>query len=502
MKKTTQFVSTLFFCFCFVCYSAAQNVKDITIVVSAEMPDISNSISGRYAELQHLVLQHKEKSESTFFIFGGASIGPSALSNLDRGSHIIDLLNSLEPDAMGVSKSDFSYLENELSLRSYEAAFPIVASNIADSRTKTTLDGLVDNAIITKGKIKLGFLSVVNKRLIDEYLLKNVSVSDAIVAIETKAKVLREAGADIILLHYFYPYDFVPQLLDEQVIDIAFNSNTRLFPSEKQELAKHAKILAIDSPGNAIVAELELGSNISLRSSQRLKLLEMTPDPTIQAQVNAYKFRLDRLLDDRIGYWDGDFSTQRQSVRTGENAFGNYIVDTMRTITGADTALINGGSIRGRKSYSGNTAITRRTIASELPFRSTLNVISIKGQYIRDALEVGLSGLDELKGTFPHISGMQLTFNSKAVAGQRIVSLTIGGKKLVLEKMYTLATTDYLFKGGDGYKPLSMGKQIKDSIILDNILISDLIMRNIRLNGKLSSKIDNRLVDASADIKN
>ena len=173
----------------------------------------------------------------------------------------------------------------------------------------------------------------------------------------------------------------------------------------------------------------------------------------------------------------------------------------MRSLTNADIALVNGGSIRGDRKYSKNTPITTRTIASEFPFRAKLSVISIEGQKILDAIEIGLAGLDELEGSFPHISGMSITYNSNNEAGKRIVAAKINGNDIILNKLYSLATTDYLFKGGDGYKMLGSGTQIKDSIFIDSILVSDLLKRNIRVQGKLSNKIDDRMLDVSANNK-
>jgi 2',3'-cyclic-nucleotide 2'-phosphodiesterase (5'-nucleotidase family) len=92
---------------------------------------------------------------------------------------------------------------------------------------------------------------------------------------------------------------------------------------------------------------------------------------------------------------------------------------------------------------------------------------------------------------------MRLTFDSEAKPGERLVSVLVNGNKIMPEQTYTLATTNYLFEGGDGYTPLAMGSQMKDSIVLKNILISDLVQRDIRLKGKLSSKIDNRIVDVA-----
>jgi len=80
---------------------AATQDSTMQIILTAEMPNIADPTKTRYAELKQLILNERKRVPTTFFVFGGGSVGPSALSNLDRGSHIIDILNSLEPDAMG-----------------------------------------------------------------------------------------------------------------------------------------------------------------------------------------------------------------------------------------------------------------------------------------------------------------------------------------------------------------------------------------------------------------
>jgi 5'-nucleotidase/UDP-sugar diphosphatase len=152
--------------------------------------------------LKQLFDNERKRVPATFFFFCGGSIGPSALSKLDRGSHIIDILNSLEPVAMGVSKRDFSYDADELSLRSYEAAFPIVASNLKDKRLDATPDGLIDRALITRNGVKLGFISVSDKCIVEEYLLKDITVENSETKIRLIAKELHDAGADLVIGFY------------------------------------------------------------------------------------------------------------------------------------------------------------------------------------------------------------------------------------------------------------------------------------------------------------
>ena len=478
----------------------AKEVQDLTLILASEMPDIADPASGKYGELHALIKNTKASKSNTFFLFGGGAIGPSALSNLDRGSHIVDVLNSLEPDAMGVAKREFSFFEDELSLRSYEAAFPIVSSNIIDTRIDAIPHGLAPYALITKGETKLGFISIIDNRVIEEYLLKNINVIDPIKAIKERSKALKEAGADIIVLHYFYAHSFVPELLRNKVIDFAFISNSRLTEIQKADLSINPNIFFLDAPGQAVIADISLSKVIQLQSVTQVVLSTIDADAKVQSQIDAYQLRLNRLLDDQIGVWEGEFTTETATLRSSENAFGNYIVDTMRDVSGAEIALINSGSIRGDRTYQNNAVITRKTIANELPFRSTLSIISIKGKDLIAALEVGFAGLDEGKGSFPQVSGLHIVFDSRRAQGQRIKSIDINGKKLEVEKSYILATTDYLVDGGDGYTPLSRGKELQTSSNSENILISDLVQREIRLRGTLSSKIDKRLLDSSSEI--
>lgn len=478
----------------------SKEAREITLILAAEMPDIADPASGKYAELQALIKNTKASNSNTFFLFGGGSIGPSALSNLDRGSHIIDILNSLEPDAMGVAKREFSYFEDELSLRSYEAVFPIVSSNIIDTRIDSIPHGLAPYVLIAKGETNLGFISIIHNRVIEEYLLKNIKVIDPVKVVTDNARILTEAGADIIVVHYFYPYSFIPELLQKKVIDFAFISNTRLSNTQQEDIKNHPNIMSLEAPGNAVLAKISSAKPAQLKSVKQVNLDTVDSDTNVKSQIDAYQLRLNRLFDDQIGIWQGEFSTETEGLRSSQNAFANYIVDTMRSVSGAEIALINSGSIRGDRKYENNTVISRKTIANELPFRSTLSIISIKGSDLLAALEIGFAGLDEGKGSFPQVSGLHIVFDSALPQGQRVKSIEVNGSELDVAKHYVLATTDYLVEGGDGYTPLSRGKQKQTSSKSENILISDLVQRDIRLKGKLASKVDNRLIDLSSSI--
>ena len=478
-----------------VCMRVGANESTLQIILAAEMPDVTNPQQARYGELKRLIDIERTKVPTTFFLFGGGSIGPSALSKFDRGSHIIDLLNSLEPDAMGVAKREFSYFLDELSLRSYEAAFPIVASNLIDTRSNTVPNGLIDSVLISREPVTLGFISISDERLVDEYLLDNIVVEDKVTKVTILAKQLRDAGADLIMLHYFDYFTDINTLFDNKIIDYAFNSNTRLQSHIVEQYFTDPRILLLHNPGSALVASFNIDANFTLKSVKSIDLNKIPADPFVENQVKAYVHRVNRLLDDNIAYWDDLYSTLRNEVRSKENAFANFVVDTMREFGQADIALINSGSIRGDTTYAKNTQITRRTIATEMPFRPTLVVITVSGQQVLDALENGLAGLPLLKGSFLQVSGMRVEYDSSALVGQQVISVYINDKALNPQQDYLLATTDYLAAGGDGFVSLSTEMRPNRNSVERTILVSDLVQQTLRIRGKLDSKVDNRIVD-------
>ena len=181
--------------------TSAPNKQNISIIYASDMPVIGLKKVGGYPELASALQSYRnQKNTSTFFLFGGNSLAPSPLASLDRGTHIIDILNSLEPDAMSVTKREFSYYEDELSLRAYEAAFPIVASNVFDKRSQANVDGLLDNVIVEQRGVKIGIISILDESAISDYLLKQVVILDPQKVISDSAYELREQGAELVVL--------------------------------------------------------------------------------------------------------------------------------------------------------------------------------------------------------------------------------------------------------------------------------------------------------------
>jgi len=468
-----------------------------TLIFAAEMTEIATEEKGGYPELATALKLERKNITPTFFLFGGGSLGPSTLSSLDRGTHIIDLLNSIEPHAMGVAKREFSFLEDELSLRSYEAAFPLISSNVIDTLTQVNLDGLVESAVVRQGPYKLGILSVLDDSAIEDYALTRIKLSDQNQAILKQAKKLRSKNVDLIILLYSNFYEGISDLLTRNIIDLSLRKDEHFEFENSSELNQHQRDILLIKPGQIAIVKMEW--NKADPSSLKVKwnaknLNQYRKDPQVLRQVINYTDRLASLLRQKIGILKTTMDTSLIEVRTKQNAFANFITDSLRDYTYADIALINGGTIRGEKIYTANTTLTRKDISRELPFRNNVVLLKVTGKQVVAALENGFSLIETVKGRFPQVSGMEVKYKANNAVGNRVISVMINGKPIETRKVYTLSTTNFLASGGDGYSMFKNAEQVNYDNQMTR-LVSDIVIDSIKDKNRISVMLDSRLIN-------
>ena len=173
--------------------------------------------------------------------------------------------------------------------------------------------------------------------------------------------------------------------------------------------------------------------------------------------------------------------TDVRIVRCMETNLGDLCADAYRSITAADVALVNGGSIR-ISIPAGD--ITMNDVLKVHPFGNKLCMVEATGQQILDALEWTSRNVPGENGGFLHCSGLTYEIhtyiessatnddkgNFTGVTGEyRVKNVMINGEPLDPEATYTVASHNYLLKeGGDGTNVFMGDKILLDEIMLDN----------------------------------
>ena len=431
-----------------------QAAQPVTLVFASGMAEINQPLeSVGLPQLAALLKKTRAENDHVLFLHGGGALSPSILSSTDKGAHMIALLNLLEPDAMCLAKSEFAYKEDELTLRSFEAGFPLINSNIHDPLSGSSLEGIYPYQIFSAGLYTIGVMALVDPDVIVDYLPKRAVLTETSSALAKTTAALRAGGADMIILLADFRVPDIDRLLAGRIVDIALVSDPSLNPAPEQIKNNYYELNT--QAGAVCLYSLNLeGHGDTFNWSGKatsVRLADFKADPAVTEKITTYLADLAKTLNSPVAITKTAIDTRRVSVRSSENGFGNLLADILREFYDSDFALVNGGGIRGNRMYPEGTTLTRGDIYRELPFNNKIINIKITGRQIMEGLENGLSRIEDGKGRFPHVSGMRVLYNPKNPSGRRVIDVSTPLGPLKPEQTYTLATLDYIASGGDGY---------------------------------------------------
>jgi len=87
-----------------------------------------------------------------------------------------------------------------------------------------------------------------------------------------------------------------------------------------------------------------------------------------------------------------------------------------------------------------------------LPFQNTLSTFQVTGATMIEALENGVSEVEEGAGRFPQVAGLTFAFDVSKPAGERVSDVMVGGAPIEAETVYGVVSNNYVRNGGDGYR--------------------------------------------------
>ncbi len=481
----------------FLAGAALAETVNVTFLLTNDIYKMSGGKErGGFARLAAVVKAERAKGGNVIYAHAGDTISPSLLSGFDQGAHIIALLNIQPPDIFAPGNHEFDFGPDVFRTRMAEAQFPVLAANLRDA-AGAKLAGIEDTKMVEFGGLKIGIVGLTADDSPVKSSPGDLKISDTTQTGVAQAKALKEAGADLVVAVVHANRAEDRALFETRAFDIILTGD-----DHDLMLFYDGRTVMVESKEEAeFVTAIDVTVDVSEDDGRRrvkwwpaFRLIDtagVDPDPDVQAKVESYEGELSKELDIKIGTTATALDSRKASVRSGETAIGNLIADAMRKAVDADVALTNGGGIRGNTEYAPGSELTRRTIHSELPFGNNTVKHSLKGETILEALENGLSEVENSAGRFPHVSGMMVTADLNQPAGSRVKSVTIGGAPLDLAKTYTFATNDYMAGGGDGYTMLSGTERVFSE--LDAKLMANDVMVYIRAMGEIAPRVDGRM---------
>lgn len=229
-------------------------------------------------------------------------------------------------------------------------------------------------------------------------------------------------------------------------------------------------------------------------------------DKTINKEISMWKDGVNEAANTIIG--STEVVLDKSHCWLQECNFGNFIADAMvaeylqtpeeDAWAYATIALLNTGTIR-TNIQRGN--ITLKNLLEAVPFENTVDVVEVKGEYIKEILERSVSPYQNqemlLKFNLLSLSGIHIKVNGSQPVGYRIYSIEVLCRKckmpkyepLNVNKHYRIVLNSFLVHGGDNFQVIS--KNFVNRVIGD--LYINVLKRYIAQQSPIVQSIEARI---------
>ncbi|WP_299986290.1 bifunctional UDP-sugar hydrolase/5'-nucleotidase [uncultured Ruegeria sp.] len=429
---------------------------------------------GGSARLVTAVEDARGRAENSILVDGGDQFQGSLFYTYYKGKVAAEFMNKLGYDAMTVGNHEFD--DGPEILRGFidSVDFPVLMSNadIADEELLT--DKIKKSTVIEVGGEKIGLIGLTPE---DTHDLAspgpNITFSDPAPAVQAEVDKLTGEGVNkiIVLSHSGYGVDQrVAQETTGVDVIVGGHSNTYLSNTSDKAVGPYptvvngVQIVQAYAYGK-FLGELNVtfdddGNVVSAAGEPLIMDNAVAEDQGSLDRIAELAAPLEEIRNKVVAESAASIEGDRSICRIQECEMGNLVADAMLARVadqGVQLAIANSGGLRASIDPG---EVTMGEVLTVLPFQNTLSTFEISGQGVIDALENGVSQVEEVKGRFPQVAGMTFTWDPTVAPNEgRIVEVMVanggGYEPIDPAATYLVVTNNYVRNGGDGYSVFS-----------------------------------------------
>ena len=476
--------------------------------------------------------------DHVLLVDAGDAIQGAAIGAMSKGEEIIKIMNRLGYDLAVPGNHEFDFGFDVLDDCSEKLDCGYTCANFC------TIDGepvFKPWRILEAGNLKIGFVGTVTPDTFTRSAIKNIvnevgqPMYDFLAdetgerlagALQKSINEVRDHGADyVILVAHLGKYTANTSIYSSNAIVGMLNGVDMVVDGHSHEVYntsipdKDGNPVPIAQTGTKMqnIGQLTIYKDGHLEEnlidlvpessglpeeSVTRKNMERYVDPDMKAFIDEIIASYDGIMSRKIGDLSVDLIKRDENgndlSRTGENGLCELAADAFRSAGKTQAALIGAGTVRTNLEAG---EVTYKDVVDILPYCNEVIMTEVSGQMLLDALEFGVSFLPDEAGAFPQVSGITFRINKDiassvrinekkqflSVDGEyRVSDVKVDGKDLDPEAIYTLAISDYLFTGGDGYTMFEDAKIISSTKLPDNEVVMKYIEED--LNGVIPEK--------------
>ena len=422
-----------------------------------------------------------EQEQPDLVIDAGDLYHGQAFATLEEGGSMAELVQAVGYDIITPGNHDWNYGKERLKELASASGVTMLAGNITENGADFFgNDGTYIKDIIDEDgdALRVGVLAVYDPDIVGDTAPSNVEgltfADDAQTATDLAAQ-LREQGCDLVVA-LSHQLDCGAFLAQTSGIDVLIAGHEHAVINETFKDAGGRDVLVAETGCYfANVGSLSITCHVGDGTVQAVETTlgadtaaGIAPDPEVTELLAQISSRQAVTLQEVIGTTGVDLDGRWESVRIGQTGLGRLVAAAYIEETGADIAFENGGGIRtGRILKKGD--ITYRDIIDTAPFGNYIVTKKITGAdvlaILEQSIETGIqsrksydewveTGSDQVRwpdncGSYLQFAGIHITYDPDRPAGERIVSAKVGGQPLEKDRLYTIATNNFVALGED-----------------------------------------------------
>lgn len=423
---------------------------------------VERNAKGGLARVATLKKHIMSATPDAIFVLAGDTLSPSVASQVFKGKQMIAAWNQLNLDYATFGNHEFDFGPFEFQERMKDSKFGWICANVKDKDSGNYFGNAKPYVIREIDGVKVGIIGLLTPDTTKQSRPgPRVEILDPVETAKKLVPQMKAEGAEVIvgLTHLTLSQD--KEVAKAVPIDLIMGGHEHYLINA---YAGHAPILKMGSDARFL-------GRIEIRYSPKKKKIddivweimpinaELREDVEMVKAIHTYDEVLSKELDKPAGTTAVELNAVQLDNNRRETNLGDFVADAFRAATGADVAIINGGSLRSNQLYPPGE-LKRQDVLAILPFENPIVKIVVTGKIIKEALEHGVSRATETDGRFPQVSGLTFAYDTTKPPGSRVTRVEIAGKPLEPEKSYTLAGNDYVTSGGDGYLMLKGNKYL------------------------------------------
>ncbi len=469
------------------CYVTVLHFNDFHGHLQSKETD--GKAEGGIARMATMVDQVREYNDAhgvtTLFFEAGDILQGTPLSTVYKGEPDVKCLNLMGLDAMCIGNHEFDFGQDVYEKMVALAEFPILSANIYYTNTGQRFTDAITYFTLADGTKGAAF-GLTTPETAVQTSPKNVIGLRFTDPVEEARKVLGEvrgkADFTIAITHLGYEDDLkLGEAVDGLDLIIGGHSHTEVQPPTK---AGDTLVCQAQSYG-LFLGQVDMlvskGDIVKYRGFLRPVDERSRPKPEVQAIVDKYAGELEERLAEVVATTTVDLDGIREHIRASETNLGNLVCDLIRDYAQADVCLWNGGGIRASIDAG---SITVGDILTVLPFGNIVANKQVTGAELRKVLEFNAAQPRPFGG-FTQVSGVTME-----IIGDKLGKVTVGGQPLDDAKTYTLAASEFMLAGGDGYSMLTEGSEP----VYLGYSESAIVLEALRELGTVSPAVEGRII--------